>query len=43
MDEAADGNNALEITHTVPFASGFKPFYEETTAGKAFTSMSLRF
>jgi hypothetical protein len=29
IDEAADGNNALEITHTVPFAGGFKPFYEE--------------
>jgi hypothetical protein len=29
FDEAADGNNALEVTHTSPFWSGFKPFYPE--------------
>jgi len=29
FDEAADGNNALEVTHTIPFWSGFKPFYPE--------------
>lgn len=28
-DEAADGNNALEVTHTTPFWSGFKAFYPE--------------
>ncbi|MDP2598736.1 MAG: glycosyltransferase family 39 protein [Candidatus Liptonbacteria bacterium] len=28
-DEAADGNNALEITHTAPFGSGFKVYYPE--------------
>ncbi len=28
-DEAADGNNALEVTHTTPFWSGLKAFYPE--------------
>ena len=28
-DEAMDGNNALEATHTAPFAKGLKVFYPE--------------